>query len=275
VSVDYEKLLRQEGASASSGAVVAPLLRLYLTDGRFPKGRKVEIPGGDPSRKPDGWFHPSSHPTMPARKLYHYLAEPDRWEPEPFEAEMRMSVTIGSLMHGVVRMALEDIGLWQAPVGLCPACNRPYGPGAGECDEPGVCDPVLGRRGHMDGVLLTPQLGMTGYDLKTINHFAVQKLPDMDVEFLKVKYPYYYGQFQDYMAMSGLRTIIVVFAGMGFPWTFKEVHVPYDEQYVVALEAKYRAVRQAVAEGTPPAPCCEFGSKQSRACPAMACAMKR
>lgn len=275
MTIDYEKLLRKEGVSASSGAVVAPILRMYLSDGRFPKGRKVEIPGGDPTRKPDGWFHPSSHPTMSARKLYHYLTDPDHWEPEPFSPEVRMSVTVGSMVHGWVRMGLEDLGLWQAPKGVCPACSRVYGTGEGECEEPGVCDPVLGRRGHMDGVLLTPQLGMTAYDTKTINHFAVAKMPDMDVEYLKVKHPYYYGQFQDYMAMSGLRMLICVFAGMGLPWTFREVHVPYDEEYVVKLEAKYRAVRQAVADGVPPAACCEWGSKESVACPATKCVMKR
>lgn len=275
MTVDFERLLRQEGVSASSGAVVAPLLRMYLSDGRFPRGRTVEIPGGDPSRRPDGWFHPSSHPTMPARQLYYYLTEPDKWDPEPFAPEMRMSVTVGSMVHGWIRMALIDLGLWQIPQGTCPACQRPYGDGPGYCEEPGVIDPVLRRRGHMDGVLLTPQHGLTGYDTKTINHFAVAKMPDMDPDYLRRKHPYYYGQFQEYMALSGLRKVIVVFAGMGFPWTFREVHIDYDEQYVVALEAKYRLVRQAEAEGRPPAPCCEWGSKQSKACPATSCAMKR
>lgn len=274
MTIDYEALLRKEGVSASSGAVVAPILRMYLSDGRFPKGRKVEIPGGDPQRKPDGWFHPSSHPTMPSRKLYHYLTDPDRWDPEPFSSELRMSVTVGSMVHGWTRMALEDLGLWQVPKGTCPACERPYGPAEGQCDEPGVIDPVLKRRGHMDGVLLTPQLGMVGYDMKTINHFAVAKMPDMDVDHLRAKYPYYYGQFQEYMALSGLRLVVCVFAGMGFPWTFREVHIPYDEQYVVALEAKYRLVREAEAAGVPPQACCQWGSKIAKTCPATSCQMK-
>lgn len=274
MTVDYEALLRREGVTASSGAVVAPLLRMYLTDGRFPAGRRIEIPGGAPSRRPDGWFHPSSHPTMDARKLYFYMTDPDSWVEEPFSPEARMSVTIGSMFHGWARLALEDLGLWQAPKGVCPACERPYGPAEGQCDEPGVMDPVLKRRGHMDGVLMTPQLGMVGYDAKTINHFAVSKMPDMDVEWLKINHPKYYGQMQEYMALSGLRMVVMVFAGMGFPWLFKEIQVPYDEAYVVALEAKYRLVREAVAAGVPPAPCCQHGSKKAKLCPATSCPIK-
>jgi hypothetical protein len=274
VTVDYEKLLRREGASASSGAVVVPLLRMYLTEGRFPTGRMLEIPGGNPTRRPDGWFHPSTHPTMAPRKLYHYLTQPDRWEEEPFSAEGRMSVTVGTMVHGWMRMALTDLGLWQPPKGVCPACERPYGTGEGECDEPGVCDPVLGRRGHMDGVLLTPQLGMTGYDCKTVNHFGIKKIPDMDAGYFRLNYPKYYGQMQDYMSMSGLRKIIVVFAGIGFPWEWREVHIDYDPQYVVELEAKYRLVREAVAKGEPPVNCCH-GGKEALVCPAMSCPMKK
>jgi hypothetical protein len=274
VNVDYEKILRREGDSLSSGAVVVPLLRMYYGQGRFPEGKKIAMPGGDPSRKPDGWFHPSSHPTMPARKLYYYLTEPDHWDPQPFPMEARMSVTVGSVMHGINRVALEDLGLWQEPKGTCPACSRPYGPSEGECDEPGVIDPVLGRRGHMDGVIMTDRLGMTGYDLKTINHFSVSKMPDMDLEYFRGKFPYYYGQFQDYMAMSGLRMIVCVFMGIGLPWEMREVHVPYDEAYVVALEAKYRLVREAEKNGTPPEHCCSSGSKQAKECPASRCIVK-
>ena len=121
---------------------------------------------------------------------------------------------------------------------------------------------------------MTPQLGMVGYDMKTINHFSVAKMLDMDLAYFRQKHPYYYGQMQEYMALSGLRLVIVVFAGMGFPWTFREVHVPYDEQYVVALEAKYRLVREAVAAGVPPVNCCQHGSKTAKACPAMSCPIK-
>ena len=274
-----EAMLRREGDSAARGAVLAPLVRLYLSEGRFPRNTKIVLPGGDPDRKPDGWFHPSSHPTMDARKLYFYLTRPDMWHPEPWSYEGRMSVTVGTLMLGVARMALEDSQVLQMPKGTCPCCERPYGLGEGECDEPGVADPVLGRRGHMDGVIMTRALGMSGYDLKTINHFGVRNIPDGPdsreaIEWLIEKHPYYYGQMQEYMALSGLRLVVMLFIGMGLPWTMKEIHVEYDPAYVLALESKYRLVREAVAAGEPPEACCPPFSNEAKACPASACPIK-
>jgi hypothetical protein len=271
---DYDKLIGTEGLHAAEGAVVAPLLRLYLSRGDFPTGKKLEMPGLG-SREPDGWFHPSSHPTMDERKLYHYLAEPKLWVPEDFSFELRMSVTVGTLMHGIVQVILEDLGLWQMPTGTCPCCNRPHGRRRGQCSEPGVWDPVLGRRGHMDGVLLTKQFGMVGYDLKTMNHFSIAKMPDMDCDYMRAKHPYYYGQMQEYMALSGLRMMVMVFMGMGLPWHIREVQVPYDEQYVMELEAKYRRVRAAVAAGQPPDPCCGPRTPQSKSCSASNCYIKK
>lgn len=269
----------REGVSASAGYVLAPLVRLYMIEGRLPHNTKIVLPGGNLDRTPDDWFHPSTHPTMGARKLYHYLATPQRWESEPWGFEGRMSTTVGHVMHGVVAMILEALGILQKPQGACPCCGREYGPADDQCGEPGVADPVLRRRGHMDGIIITPSLGMTGYDLKTINHFSVAKMPEdpkapETIRWLIEKHPYYYGQMQEYMALSGLRTMVMLFAGMGFPWHMREIHVEYDPAYVVALEAKYRAVREAVAAGVPPVPCCDFGSKESQSCPAVACAMR-
>jgi hypothetical protein len=69
--------------------------------------------------------------------------------------------------------------------------------------------------------------------------------------------------------------MIMLFVGMGFPWVMKEIHVQYDPAYVVALEAKYRKVRQAVAAGIPPEQCCAVGSKESKTCAAVGCAIRQ
>lgn len=280
MAFDPSAALRREGAAAANGYVLAPLMRLYIAEGRFPLNTRIVLPGGDPERKPDDWFHPSSHPTMPARRLYYYLTSPERWDPEPWGYEGRMSVTIGTLEHAIVQMALDDLGVLQRPTGTCPCCSRPYGTGEGECGEPGVVDPVLRRRGHMDGVVRTERLGITGMDVKTINHFSVAKIPDGPdspeaLEWLKAKHPYYYGQMQEYMALSGLRLMVMLFIGMGLPWTMKEIHVEYDPGYVVALEAKYRAVRKAVEAGELPEACCPPFSAQATSCPASSCPIKR
>ncbi len=275
-----DDLFAREGDMASQGAVLAPLVHLYVAEGRFPRNTRITLPGGNPDRDPDDWFHPSTHPTMDARKLYYYLAQPDRWQPEPWGYQGRMSVTVGTLEHSIVQMALDDLGVLQRPRGTCPCCQRRHGLAEDECSEPGVVDPGLKRRGHMDGIVMTPALGMTGFDLKTINHFSAAKIPDgpdrpETLEWLKTKHPYYFAQMQEYMALSGLRLMVMLFIGMGFPWVMKEIHVEYDPGFVVALEAKYRLVREAVAAGTVPEACCSVGSKQSKACPATGCAIRR
>lgn len=276
---DLDNLFAREGDMASQGAVLAPLVRLYMAEGRLPVNTRITLPGGNLERDPDDWFHPSTHPTMPERKLYYYLAQPKLWTPEPWGYEGRMSTTVGTLEHSIVQMALRDLGILIPPQGTCPCCGRSYGPADDECGEPGVADPVLKRRGHMDGIVMTQTYGMTGFDLKTINHFSAAKIPDGPTSpealaWLKEKHPYYFGQMQEYMALSGLRLMIMLFIGMGFPWVMKEIHVEYDPGYVVALEAKYRAVRQAVAHNEPPHPCCVIGSKESKSCPATGCAMR-
>lgn len=279
MSFDPEKALRREGAAAASGYVLAPLLRLYIAEGRFPRNVPIRLEGGDPDRAPNDWFWPSTHPTMPERKLYLYLTQPEKWEPEPWSYEGRMSVTVGSIEHSITQFALDDLGILQRPTGICPACLREYGPEIGQCSEPGAVDPVLKRRGHLDGAIITPQLGLTGLDIKTINHFAAAKIPDGPTSeaalmWLKTKHPYYYGQMQEYMAISGLRLMVMLFLGMGFPWVIKEIHVAYDEAYVTALEAKYRRVRAAVASGATPEPCCGVRSPEAASCAATGCTIR-
>jgi hypothetical protein len=279
VSFDPEAAIRREGVSAAAGAVLAPLVRMYVAEGRFPKNTMIRIDGGEPDRKPNEWFSPSTHPTMDERKLYLYLTQPEQWEPEPWGYEGRMSVTVGTIEHSIIQMALDDLGILQRPTGTCPVCRVPCGLGPGECSEPGVIDYELKRRGHMDGVVLTPSLGMTAMDIKTINHFSAAKIPDgptsaKALEWLKEKHPYYYGQMQEYLALSGLRLMIMLFVGIGFPWVMKEIHVEYDPAYVLALESKYRRVRKAVEWGSIPEPCCAVRSKEAASCAAKGCTIR-
>lgn len=230
------------GDQIRQGQLIAPMLKLY-----FQKDHGA--------RKPDGYFHPSSHPTMKPSELYLYLTDYEAYQAQksPFTPEARMSMMVGTIMHDINRKALIELGLWQKPEGTCPCCKRKYGQGRGQCDEPGVADEANKQRGHMDGILKLAQKDkLVGYDLKTINAFAFDKAqPGLD--YFKKTWPKYYGQMQSYMSMSpDMDEVIVLFQQVGYPWGFAEYTIPRDEEFIARMLAKYQKVLAAVEAGVMP-----------------------
>jgi hypothetical protein len=254
--------LRRVAAGTAKGLVIKPLLMDYLLAGRYPKRWTVSF-SEDSERAPDGWFHPSSAPSMGDRQLYLYMTEPEKWEREPVDYVGRMSMFMGSALGDFLRMALEDMGLTIPPKGTCVACGlqQPQ-----ECREHGVIDQDLGARGHMDGIL-PKEL----FELKSTSGLNLLKVPEMDQVFFAGKWPKYYRQVHDYMRMSGYRKCRVLFFAIGNPWELKEYLIEYDEATGAEIEAGYRRVRLAQVQEQMPEPCCAPGSATARACPAGGC----
>jgi hypothetical protein len=240
----FKKMASQVG----NGLVLVPILQNYLNDAKYPKKFSIDFANHGGERKPDGYFHPSTHPLVPARKLYYYLTEPDKIDNEPLEFMGALSTTMGTAIHGFVQMCLKDTGVLVD-------------------DEVFVIDHETGSRGSMDGVLNLPTLGETGLEFKTSNQMKLQGLHDNDIETFKTKWPVYYAQVQEYMRLSGLRKFVVLFLSMGYPWTMKEVLVPFDQGMASMIETKYRGVRAAAASGEVPPECCSPFSKESQTCP--------
>lgn len=254
--------------------VLKPLVEAYLVEGRFPDKFDVTFRKAGVARKPDGWFHPSTHPLWAARQLYYYLTAPDDVEVELLSYESRMAITMGTAVHGFVEMCIRDAGLMAPLVGTCPACERPHGTKKGQCDEYGVRDDKARVRGHMDGVLVIPTDGRRWvarqpgvFEFKTSNPNKARGLVDNDLEMFISKWPEYYAQVQDYLEASGMRQAIVMVAVLGFPWKLIEIQVPYDPGYAMALRRKYATVLDHQVMGTPPDPCCAPFSAQAKACP--------
>jgi hypothetical protein len=257
---------------AASGLVLKPLLHSYLYEARFPDRFDVTFHKAGKPREPDGWFHPSTHPLMDARQLYYYLTAPAQWEAERLSYESRMAVTMGSAVHGFIEACIRHGG-WMAPLeGECPACHRPHGVRKGQCDEYGAADPVLRRRGHMDGVLDIPGWGKGIFEFKTGGRadFAT----DLDLDWFKKRHLDYYAQVQEYMDLSGHRQAIVLFAQVGYPFVLNEFQVPYDAAFAARTREKYDLVRAFETAGQPPEACCPLRSSKSRSCPASACPVK-
>ncbi|THA72459.1 hypothetical protein E6R60_26370 [Streptomyces sp. A0642] len=254
---------------------LVPLIENAVQACAFPDPFTVTFRAYSANRKPDGWFHPSSHPTMDERKLYYYLADPDRWVDSTFEYGPRMSVLMGSASHDLIQHVMTKMGLLLAPKGICVCCARPHGHGIGQCNEWGVRDDTLKRRGHIDGFIDLPDFdGIEVWDLKTCAPPVIRNIEHNDLEAFKKKWPKYYGQAQEYMALTGKLQAVILFLAMSEGWVMREFTIPRDDAYIARTEAKYRTVLRYVDLGTPPPVACCSGGARARDCAAASCPVK-
>lgn len=253
--LDFSHTLRD----AESGTIIKPLLRNYLYDAEFPEFDLHFAKKG--KRKPDGWFHPSTHPLMQERELWLYLSRPDDFPVERFDFMSTLNVTFGTVLHEFIEMCLVDMGLRPKELNRCTTC-----PPGNRCTEPGAVDEETGSRGHMDGKLDLSRLSVPkhmefpGLEFKSRSRPLTFK--DLDLEAFKVKFPEYYAQVQEYMRISGLLGFIVFFIEWGTPWGMTEIHVPYDRAAATQIRDKYLRVREAESASVPPM-CCRLQGKRS------------
>ena len=247
-TTSMEDVLGELVKDRQKGLVVTPMLRTFLSNADFPDDFTIRFKKGDQRRDPDGWFWPSTHPTQTMRLLWLYLNEPESLPVEHREYMNTLALTMGTALHGFNEMVLEKMGLRPQELNTCRACPPEKG-----CTEPGFVDEETGTRGHMDGNLDISSLAplppgmpeIVGYEYKTASERVIKSLEDLNVDLYRQKKPEYYGQNQEYMRISGLSMVIVVFQQLGWPWTFKEIHVPYDEAFARTTRDKYLAVRAA------------------------------
>jgi hypothetical protein len=253
----------------TKGLLVKPVLHNYLFDARFPdfdlRFRKHKM-----ERDPDGWYHPSTHPEEHERRLYHYLAHPETYPVEKKKYMGTLAVTLGTAAHELVEVSLTDAGIRPPELQVCTMC-----PPEAKCREAGAMIEELGERGHMDGILSfegfpnVPDEKMNPvFEFKTSHDDfgRLSRVPDLDVDAFRTKWPKYYGQVQRYMRMTKRPYTIVLMMEMIYPFTMREFHVPYDVGYNASVDAKYRSVRQAVADQRPPLCCGAKGCELAIVC---------
>jgi len=242
-----------------NGEVLIPLLHSYLYDATFPEDFSVNFRQHSMNRAPDGWFHPSTHPLWPARKLWLYARDPEAAVVLPKEYMGAMSVTIGTAVHSFIQMCLDDLGVlvmhevWEGDAWV----RKPEYP---------YEDVALHARGSVDGIL---KLTIPAYpesrqlfEFKTSNLMKLSKIKNLDLDAFIKTWPDYYAQVQEYMRLTGLRVAVVLFMAMGYPWELREFHVPYNPAVAQDIADKYRLAMHTDM----PQPCCGPGSKTARAC---------
>jgi hypothetical protein len=259
---------RQMLAGIRDKEILIPRLRAYWFNPKLPF---VTIPVRDfYRREPDGWFHPSSHPTWPERMLYYYLAFPNKMVARPDDMNKVLAVTQGVFWHYFTQSCLEDMGLLRVV--------NPKGRNAWDRVEKYVEDKRLLSRGSMDGVVNSDNISILdrdeGFEFKTMSvaqmSFCPKGAPD-DIDRLlwwKERHPEYYAQNQEYLRMSGLSHMRVLILGLQSPFPMIELQVPYSYGEAMKVADKYGRVIQGLADRNIPDPCCRPKSQQAIECPA-------
>lgn len=214
----------------------------------------------------DGYFHPSSHPLMPARELYY------RWHPklsglvvnEKRSLTSHMTLAAGSAMHAVIQTQLHMAKILikgDPDEGWKVTDHNPDIKGQWVRKNPFEWEYINSKhlvRGRMDGVLDHP-LGLMGFEFKTMNSRSFRFL---DKEKDEWKYQLNLG-----LDSYGLEVGVIVVMEMGYPFSFKEFQITRNSELLQDTYGKFDYVRQCVEANTPPR--CEhsFQSPKAGRCP--------
>lgn len=260
-SPNFRKLIK----GALNQEVLVPLLRAYFDAPTF-KTILLPIEGFD-SRSPDGWFHPSEHPSWPARMLYYYLTEPGAMEREPPDPTFVLAVTQGKFWHALVQHILLEVGALR---------ENPNPPSEHERSEFPFAHQLSKSRGHVDGITEPEKLPIDGpevFEFKTMSATKLQSMPQAPptdpvvLAWLIERCYDYFLQGQEYMRLSGFHRWRGLFMSFN-PYLFREVVMDYDPAIGYAVQGNYQIAISASEAGTPPPNCCTPRSKESKVCPA-------
>lgn len=251
-------------SDVKKGLLLKPLMQTYFNNGKFPKHTMKFENTHDLAHGPDGWFHPSTHPTWNEKQLYTYLVHPQMLRQERMDYVGYLNVTIGSAMHSFLQCCMGKMGLLPKDLQQCQSCLP-----ARKCKEPGYSSQELNERGHLDGILALPGRARGGdiFEFKTSGpKTKLSQLEDLDLEGLKRVAPYYYHQQLAYQRLSGIHHSVMFVMTLGHPWPMKEFHIPFNLADSNEIVAKYRSVLQRAADQRPPL--CMCPKSKVNACPA-------
>jgi hypothetical protein len=257
--------------SRVSDEILIPRLRVLLTDPDL-RSFKITMPRTG-HRSPDGWFHPSTHPSWPERLLTYYLraSEPGgaALDSEVLDHTSTVTIAQGHWLHAYLQhvLLLADLVV----------VANPQGRDSAEKVEYPLVDEEHRSRGHADGLLNADTCGLdvvSGLELKSMNSFKLAKCPTGParsperVAWLVDTNPGYYLQAQEYMRMGGWAEQRLLIVAPSYPFALAEIAIPYDARTAEATAAKYARVLRAHADCDLPDPCCAAGSSEASSCPA-------
>ena len=201
--------------------------------------------GLDADGRPDGFFHPSSHPMLGERELYYrfHPAFRDKLTLEPNTVEKQLAFAVGSAIHAVVQTQMQMAKL------VTP-----------EDIEVEYVNEEHNVRGRIDWLAHHPNGTRLLVELKTCNQrkFANQTEPD----------PSWVAQVNLGLDSQDLDLGILLMLEVGYPYRLTEWRIRRNRELLDNLYAKFDRVREAIARNEPPRHCCAPDSTTMKACPA-------
>lgn len=211
----------------------------------------------------DGYFHPSTHPLMPARELY-YRFHPNyagQVMPERRTFSNHMTLAVASALHATVQQQLDMAGILKREsedwVDVREGVRGRYVPkNIGEWE---YVNEIQKCRGRADGILNHPAEGEMVFEFKTMNSRAYK--------FCDVAKPSWEAQTNLAMDHYGVDEAVILLLELGWPWDMREFRVTRRDAVLEPIYAKWDYVRECIKTDTPP-PCSHsLGSGAATACP--------
>lgn len=230
--------------------LITPYFEAAVLADNWPLSYNVKIDsspyyGLDTDGKPDGYFHPSTHPTLGERELY-YRFHPDfrdklAWEPNSVQRQMAFAV--GSALHGVVQTQMVMAGLVHPDDIEVEYVN----------EEHHVRGRIDWMTHHPNGTRLLVEL-----KTRTPRKFAYQTEPE----------PSWVAQVNLGLDSQDCDLGILLMLEAGYPFRLTEFRIRRDPILLESIYAKFDRVRAAIAANEPPRHCCAPDSTEMKKCPA-------
>lgn len=225
--------------------LILPYFEASIISERWPDHYDIRVDSSPYYGAGDGYFHPSTHPTMGERQLY-YMFHPDTaplmvWERPHLKREMWFAM--GSALHAVLQTQMQMSELIKDPDNI----EREY------------VNHEHHVRGRIDWIVDHPNGQTIPVEFKTQNSFEFRKD--------EVK-PEWLAQLNLGLDAVGEDFGIVLVAERGGMFDMREHHVRRDEELLADIYARFDRVRQAIADNKPPKYCCAPDSEAMQKCPA-------
>jgi len=237
----------------ASKELILPVFENQMRFDEWPDSYQVKVDSSPYYGAGDGFFHPSTHPLMPARQLY-YMFHPDTRDkivPEANTLQRQMTLSVHSAIHAVIQTQMQMTGLVVSEEDI----------------EVEYVNHEHHVRGRIDFIVDHPTEGRVPVELKGQNPYSFRKQ-----ETIK---PEWDAQLSLALDNVGADFGILMVLETGWPYQLKEYRVQRNDALLSEIYTKFDLVREAIATNTPPRHCCMPDSPEMKVCPArMVCWLK-